>query len=137
MTRPRVGEFEVAAGARLSQLCKGRNKRALKQMYLIRNATEHLQGPYANLPKSMTKAHRHLLLLARCTEAAALTRFLMIEYLLNRGLWSHFRSNDRVKAFWALPAVGRAKLWPTRFHYPTATRSFNPSAVKQALEEGA
>ena len=94
---------------------------------LIRSSIEHLQGPYARLPRSATKRERHVLFLRRCVEAEALARYLLTAYLLDRRLWKHFRDRTRVSAFWALSGSALRSVWPSRLGFDLGVQFFRSS----------
>ena len=120
---------------RLSRLCGGHHRRQLRQMYAIRSSIEHLQGPYARLPRSATKRERHVLFLRRCVEAEALARYLLTAYLLDRRLWKHFRDRTRVSAFWALSGSALRSVWPSRLGFDWVSSSFDLASVRRHLAE--
>lgn len=115
---------------RLGRLCAGAAKRQLRELYTIRGGIEHLHGPFDRLPK-LSKRKQHLRLLVRCFEAEALARYLILTYLANPPLWSHFASRSAIDAFWSLKPSKLRALWPSRIHYPLIAKEFNYSEASK------
>jgi hypothetical protein len=117
--------------ARLSQVCAGRCRQHLRQIYQIRSGIEHLHGIYERMPKYATKRQQFRIALRRCVQAEALARYLLTVYLLHPPLWPHFRTRTSIEAFWALQRPARAHLWPTKLHLPSILQHFDSTAVAQ------
>jgi hypothetical protein len=90
------------------------NGEALEQIYDIRSKVEHMHEPVDALSggsreECAARADR------RTRQAEALTRFCLARVLERDELLAHFQTDDRIRAFWLLPADERARLWGERF----------------------
>lgn len=114
---------------RLGRVCAGRSRQHITQLYRIRSRIEHLHGPYDRLPNHLSKRGRIRRLLERCVEAEALSRYLILTYLLNPELWQHFRTRKTIQDFWKLKEKELRERWPTKLAFERILTDFDYQAV--------
>jgi len=122
---------------RLARVCAGNSRPALKEIYTLRSAIEHLHGPYERMPASLSKRQRRWRLLMRTLQIEALSRYMLVNYLTTPELWPQFSTLRGVKLFWTQPNRELKKHWPSRLGLTHLLRDFDVAAVQRAEDANA
>jgi hypothetical protein len=119
---------------RLARVCAGRARPYLEEMYLIRSSVEHLHGPFARLPKRLSKRQALVRLQIRTVQAEALARYLLVRYFLDSALWPHFANRDAASRFWELSPSKLQALWEGRLGLAAIAEEFDLAGLARELE---
>ena len=114
---------------RMAELCAGRCRPYLAELYMMRGRVEHLRGPYHNMPRHLSAHGRKVRLFRAAYLAETVARFCLRQYVMDPALWPHFESDQAAAAFWRLSRAQRRRIWRTRLHVPRVLRDFDAAQV--------
>lgn len=101
-----------------------------RELYLIRNATEHFRFWSAELEPQLSPREDFHRLFRRAHEAEVLARYAVTRVLDRPDLWAAL-ADDQVTAFWKKPEKERVAAWGERLDLVAAMREFDTSFVPE------
>jgi hypothetical protein len=87
---------------------------ALRELYAIRSAVEHLNVPTDALPQGGTEAQQRMRVDLRTGQAERIARHAFIRILESPDLMAAFRTDDHIDAFWQAAHGDRIRRWGER-----------------------
>jgi hypothetical protein len=106
---------------RVMYFVQGIERADARQLYSLRSAIEHLNGPFTLL--AGTEDEKHLMLLLRTIQAESIARYLLRYFLDTPEAWDDFLTPARTRKFWRDVQSG-VREWQGALSLASVTRGF-------------